>query len=347
MMKNKKVTISILTIIGITCTLVLSKFAFENIEENTNNAYIRADISQISPQVSGEITQVLVKDNQKVKKGELLATIDDKAFNIELARAKANEQSAIARKQNVEANLKRQDALLLVAEADLKAKQAELLFARQQQERYEKMAITGSGSREAAGKARTQAKTASANVTQAESNIKATKAMKNMLTAQLDESLSEIQLAQSQKEMAELNLSYTKINAPIDGVVDGKKVRIGEQVKAGEGLLSLVPQNELYIIANFQETQLEHVLPGLFVDIEIDTFSGKKLQGIVESIAPASGASFSLIKPENATGNFTKIVQRIPVKITFLPNNDQREVYSALRVGMSAEVSIKLKKDSK
>jgi membrane fusion protein (multidrug efflux system) len=140
--------------------------------------------------------------------------------------------------------------------------------------------------------------------------------------------------------MAELNLSYTRITAPIAGVVGKKSLRVGEFVKPGDVLLAIVPQDKLYIIANYQETQLENIAHGQEVDIHIDTFPGQTLKGLVDSIAPASCVSFAAVAPENATGNFTKIVQRIPVKIVFDINNEHETLLNALRVGMSVDVSI-------
>ncbi|MGP0982403.1 MULTISPECIES: HlyD family secretion protein [unclassified Serratia (in: enterobacteria)] len=339
-MANKKVAVAVLAVAVITLGLLMNKFFIKETQQNTNDAYIRADISRISPQIAGEIAQVLVRDNQWVKQGELLAVIDPREFNVALAQATAQEQSARARQDDAGANLTRQSALIAAALAERQAAQAELAFARQEQNRYQRMASSGAGSQQAAQQATTRVHMLSANVAQAEATLKAARNMEQVLQAKLADSDAELMLAQAKKAMAELNLSYTRITAPIGGVIGKKSLRVGEFVKPGDALLAIVPQDKLYIIANYQETQLENIAHGQSVDIHIDTFPGQTLKGLVDSIAPASGVSFAAAAPENATGNFTKIVQRIPVKIVFDINKEHAALLSALRVGMSADVSI-------
>ncbi|MGP3097953.1 HlyD family secretion protein [Serratia marcescens] len=339
-MANKKVAVAVLAVAVITLGLIMNKFFIKETQQNTNDAYIRADISRISPQIAGEIAQVLVRDNQWVKQGELLAVIDPREFNVALAQATAQEQSARARQDDARANLTRQSALIAAALAERQAALAELAFARQEQNRYQRMASSGAGSQQAAQQATTRVHTLSANVAQTEATLKAARNMEQVLQAKLADSDAELMLAQAKKAMAELNLSYTRITAPIGGVIGKKSLRVGEFVKPGDALLAIVPQDKLYIIANYQETQLENIAHGQSVDIHIDTFPGQTLKGQVDSIAPASGVSFAAVAPENATGNFTKIVQRIPVKIVFDINKEHAALLSALRVGMSADVSI-------
>ncbi|MGG4662075.1 HlyD family secretion protein [Providencia vermicola] len=337
---NKGVALAIAGILVVVGGLLINKFAIKKTMQNTNDAYIRADISRISPQISGVITQVLVQDNQWVKEGELLAEIDPREFTVALSQAIAQENSARARQDDAKANLARQYALISAAQAQLQSAQAELQFAHQEKTRYHKMATTGAGSQQAAQQATTRVQTMTASVAQAEASLKAAKNMLQVLQAKQSDSDAELTLAQAKKEMAKLNLSYTRITAPIAGVVGKKSLRVGEFVKPGDALMAIVPQDKLYIIANYQETQLQNITQGQTVDISIDTFPGQTLKGYVDSIAPASGASFSPVAPENATGNFTKIVQRIPVKITFDINKESAATMNALRVGMSADVSI-------
>ena len=275
-----------------------------------------------------------------MKEGELLAEIDPREFTVALSQAIAQENSARARQDDAKANLVRQYALISAAQAQLQSAQAELQFAHQEKTRYHKMATTGAGSQQAAQQATTRVQTMTASVAQAEASLKAAKNMLQVLQAKQSDSDAELTLTQAKKEMAKLNLSYTRITAPIAGVVGKKSLRVGEFVKPGDALMAIVPQDKLYIIANYQETQLQNITQGQTVDISIDTFPGQTLKGYVDSIAPASGASFSPVAPENATGNFTKIVQRIPVKITFDINKESAATMNALRVGMSADVSI-------
>lgn len=337
---NKGVALAIVGILVVVGGLLINKFAIKKTMQNTNDAYIRADISRISPQISGVVTQVLVQDNQWVKEGELLAEIDPREFTVALAQATAQESSARARQDDAKAQLSRQYALISAAQAQLHSAQAELQFAHQEKTRYHKMATTGAGSQQAAQQATTRVQTMTASVAQAEASLKAAKNMLQVLQAKQADSDAELTLAQAKKDMAKLNLSYTRITAPIGGVVGKKSLRVGEFVKPGDALMAIVPQDKLYIIANYQETQLQNITHGQAVDISIDTFPGQTLKGYVDSISPASGASFSPVAPENATGNFTKIVQRIPVKIIFDINKESAATMGALRVGMSADVSI-------
>ncbi|WP_353242472.1 HlyD family secretion protein [Providencia sp.] len=337
---NKGVALAIVGILVVVGGLLINKFAIKKTMQNTNDAYIRADISRISPQISGVVTQVLVQDNQWVKEGELLAEIDPREFTVALAQATAQESSARARQDDAKAQLSRQYALISAAQAQLHSAQAELQFAHQEKTRYHKMATTGAGSQQAAQQATTRVQTMTASVAQAEASLKAAKNMLQVLQAKQSDSDAELTLAQAKKDMAKLNLSYTRITAPIGGVVGKKSLRVGEFVKPGDALMAIVPQDKLYIIANYQETQLQNITHGQAVDISIDTFPGQTLKGYVDSISPASGASFSPVAPENATGNFTKIVQRIPVKIIFDINKESAATMGALRVGMSADVSI-------
>ncbi|EPL9569643.1 HlyD family secretion protein [Providencia rettgeri] len=337
---NKGVSLAIVGILVVVGGLLINKFAIKKTMQNTNDAYIRADISRISPQISGVVTQVLVQDNQWVKEGELLAEIDPREFTVALAQATAQESSARARQDDAKAQLSRQYALISAAQAQLHSAQAELQFAHQEKKRYHKMATTGAGSQQAAQQATTRVQTMTASVAQAEASLKAAKNMLQVLQAKQSDSDAELTLAQAKKDMAKLNLSYTRITAPIGGVVGKKSLRVGEFVKPGDALMAIVPQDKLYIIANYQETQLQNITHGQAVDISIDTFPGQTLKGYVDSISPASGASFSPVAPENATGNFTKIVQRIPVKIIFDINKESAATMGALRVGMSADVSI-------
>lgn len=339
-MVNKKISLAILAIIIVMLGILINKFYVKQTTQTTNDAYIRADISRISPQIAGVITEVRVHDNQWVKQGELLAVIDPREFSVALSQATAQEQSARAKQDDAKANLTRQYSLIAAAQAQLQAAQAELKFARQEQVRYQKIAASGAGSQQAAQQATTRVHTTTAELAQAEASLKAAKNMLQVLQAKQADSDAELTFAQAQKSMAELNLSYTQITAPISGIVGKKSLRVGEFVKPGDALMAIVPQDQLYIIANYQETQLEKITHGQPVEIKIDTFPDQKLKGYVDSIAPASAVSFSAVAPENATGNFTKIVQRIPVKIIFDANKDHPEMMNALRVGMSADVSI-------
>jgi len=335
---RNKIIITLVTAIAVIMIWLATKFA--KTEQYTNDAYIRADISQISPRIAGVISDVKVTDYQRVKKGELLAVIDQQEFKIAVKQARAAVHSASAKLADATAHLTRQHSVIAEAQAKVHSAQAELDFARQEQARYQRLAHTGAGSMQDAQRANTHIRIASAKLAQEQATLDATRDMLAVLQAQQAEAEAAKLSAQTVQSLAELNLSYTCITAPNDGVVGQKRVRVGEFVRPGTALLAIVPLEQAYIIANFQETQIRQVVAGQPVSIRLDTFSGITMKGFVDSIAPASGVSFAAIAPDNATGNFTKVTQRIPVKIVLDRQHTPRELLNALRIGMSAEVGI-------
>jgi membrane fusion protein (multidrug efflux system) len=308
--------------------------------ESTNDAYVQADYTIIAPKVSGYIAEVMVDDNQPVKTGQVLAKIDDRDFSTALVQAQADVEAAQASIQNLDAQLALQEATVDQAAADIASAEAGVTFARQDHSRYQDLMKTGYGTVQRAQQANADLQQQSALLQHDRAALVAAQKQIDVLKTQRGEAEAQLAHNQAVAQQATLNLSYTTITAPIDGVVGARSLRTGQYVQAGTQLMALVPLQASYVVANFKETQLTEMRNGQPATVEVDSFPGALIHGRIDSLAPASGLEFSLLPPDNATGNFTKIVQRIPVKIT-LDANDP--LVGLLRVGMSVEASIDTK----
>ncbi|HKS12253.1 MAG TPA: HlyD family secretion protein [Pseudomonas sp.] len=306
-------------------------------EQRTNDAYVIADYTVVAPKVAGFIKDVLVQDNQQVKARQLLALIDERDYQAALDAAQAQLLVAKAQSDDARATLDRQGSMIAQAQAAVSAAQAEMAFANQETARYSRLAEQGAGTVQNAQQARSRVDQAKARLANAQAALLAARKQVDILNAQVASADGQLKRAEAGVERANLDLSYTRIVAPVDGMVGERALRVGAYVNPGARLLSVVPLNQAYVVGNFQETQLTHVQPGQPVNISVDTFSGEILRGHVESIAPATGVTFAAVKPDNATGNFTKVVQRIPVKIVF---DAGQPLLDRLRVGMSVEATI-------
>lgn len=310
-------------------------------EVSTDDAYVQADNTTIAPRVSGYLTQVLAKDNEHVKAGQVLARIDDRDFKVALEQAKADVQAAKAAVDNKQASLDAQQSVINAAKATIDVDKANETFAQQDSARYSHLATTGYGSVQNAQQA--EARIAAARASIARDTATLTNAQKQIeiLKAEVAQAKATLLHDEAVQDQAELNLSYTTIVSPIDGVIGNRTLRIGQYVQAGTQLMAVVPMKAAYIVANYKETQLEDVRPGQPVNVEVDMFPGVEIPAHVDSLAPASGQQFALLPPDNATGNFTKIVQRIPVRITLDPGSP---LAGELRPGMSVYPTIETKK---
>ena len=297
---------------------------------STDDAYVKADNTTIAPKVSGYLTQVLVGDNEQVKAGQVLAQIDDRDFKVALDQAKADVAAAQATIVSKHAQLDVQQAVITAAKATVEVDTATKTFAGQENKRYTDLAATGYGSVQNAQAAQSRNASAEAAIQRDIANLASAEKQVELVKAELAQAVAASARAAAIQRQAELNLGYTTITAPIDGVVGNRTLRTGQFVQAGTQLMSLVPATGAYIIANFKETQLTDVHQGQKVDVAVDMFPGKIVHGHVNSLAPASGQEFALLPPDNATGNFTKVVQRIPVKIAL-----DSGAPIALRPGMS------------
>ena len=308
--------------------------------ESTDDAYVQADSTIIAPQVPGYLREVLVGDNQPVKAAQPLAKIDDREYVAALDQAKADVATAQADIQTITATLTQQQAIIAQARATVAVDQANLTYAEQENTRYSGLAKIGGASVELAQQAASKRDTAQATLTRDTAAVAAAEQQVGVLQAELAKAEATLQHNEAVQEQAQLNLGYTNIIAPIDGVVGARSLRLGEYVQAGTQLMAIVPLDAVYVVANFEETQLAAMRPGAPVSIVVDTYSKATVKGSVDSIAPASGEEFALLPPDNATGNFTKIVQRIPVKIAIDPNDPLR---GDLRPGMSVTATVDTK----
>lgn len=307
--------------------------------ETTDDAYIKADSTIIAPKVSGYIAQVMVNDNQAVTAGQLLAKIDDRDFRAALSQAQADVAAADAAVRNLEAQIALQQPIIEQGTADVAAAEANLKFAREEQARYDGLMKTGSGTVQRAQQTDAALRASNAQLQHAKSGLLAAERKVDVLTTQQAQAVAQRDRARAAEEQAALNLSYTAVSAPVDGTVGARSLRVGQFVQAGTQLMAVVPLGAVYVVANFKETQLTHVRNNQPVELTIDGFHGTRLRGHVDSLSPASGLEFALLPPDNATGNFTKIVQRVPVKIVL----DDHNLKGLLRPGMSAQPTIDTK----
>jgi membrane fusion protein (multidrug efflux system) len=307
--------------------------------ESTDDAYVKADSTIISPKVSGYIAQVLVGDNQPVKAGQVLARIDDRDFKAALDQAHADVAASEAAVRNLDAQIALQQPIIEQGTADVAAAEANLKFAQEEQARYDGLMKTGSGTIQRAQQTDAALREKIAQLQHGKSGLLAAQKEVDVLTTERAKAVAQLDRARAVEQQAALNLSYTQITAPVEGTVGARSLRVGQYVQAGTQLMAVVPLDAVYVVANFKETQLTHVRNGQPVEIRVDSFHGTRLRGHVDSLSPASGLEFALLPPDNATGNFTKIVQRVPVKIVL----DDHNLTGLLRPGMSAEPTVDTK----
>ena len=307
------------------------------VAQTTDDAYVRADLTRLSSRVAGEVLKVNVDDFQRVKAGDLLIQIDPADYEAQVAQAEAGVLGAQAALDNLANQIELQYATIAQAEAAQTSAEALEVEARQEQERQQSLEQTDAGTRQRLEQAVAAYAKAQADVRASRAVVAAQKHQQEVLQGTKKQRAADLEAAKAMLTAANLKLGYTKIIAPFDGVVSERQVQPGDYVNIGSNLINVVPLPNVYVIANYKETQLTHVRPGQRVDIRVDTFRDQKLSGRVDRIAPASGSQFALLPPDNATGNFTKVVQRIPVRIMF--DKDQ-PLLEKLLPGMSVETSI-------
>jgi membrane fusion protein, multidrug efflux system len=308
---------------------------------STDDAYVKADSTTIAPKVSGYIASVLVGDNEPVKAGQILAKIDDRDFRVALNQASADLEAAKAAVSTKLAAITAQQSVIDAAQATIAVDQASLTFAEQDDKRYAQLASNGYGSVQNAQQAASRLAGGRAAVARDNASLANATKQLDVLKAELTQAQATVARDEAVQNQAELNLSYATVTSAVDGVVGNRTLRVGQYVQAGTQLMAVVPLSAAYIVANYKETQLADVHPGQPVSIAVDTYPGVTFNGHVDSIAPASGQEFALLPPDNATGNFTKVVQRIPVKIVLDPTSG---FAGELRPGMSVYPTIETKR---
>ncbi|MBR1136500.1 MULTISPECIES: HlyD family secretion protein [Bradyrhizobium] len=305
--------------------------------QTTNDAYVRADLTQLSSRVAGEVLKVAVSDFQRVKAGDLLIQIDPADYEAQVSQAEATVEAAQAALDNLSNQIELQYATIAQAEAQQVSAGAAEVQARQEEERQQSLSQSEAGTRQRLEQATAAYAKAQADVRASRAVIAAQRHQLEVLTGTKKQRGADLAGAKAALAAARLKLGYTRITAPFDGVVGQRQVQAGDYVNVGSSLIAVVPLPQVFIVANYKETQLTHVAPGQPVDITVDTFPGEQMHGRVERIAPASGSQFALLPPDNATGNFTKVVQRIPVRIALDPN---QPLLARLLPGMSVVTHI-------
>lgn len=301
-------------------------------QQDTDDAYVGGDITVISAKVPGYIATVAVSDNQVVHAGDLLARLDDRDYRAALARADGAVAARKAELANLEATRAVQAALIAQAKATVDASQAEIVRSQDDDRRFERLVDKAAVSVQAAQKAAADYRQAAANGQKAQAGLAVATRQLAVIDTQQQQAAAGLAQAMAEREAASLNLGYTELRAPIDGVVGNRRARAGAYAATASQLMVIVPAHGLWVDANFKESQLAGIQPGDPATIEADAVPGRVFHGRVASVAPATGAQFSVLPAENATGNFTKIVQRVPVRIVL----DQADAaLDALRPGLS------------
>ena len=305
--------------------------------QTTNDAYLQADQVTIAPKVQGYVEQVFVGDNQHVVAGQPLVRIDKASYNIILAQQAA---ALDAQRADIEAfarQVAQQRAVVLRAKADLTGARADAAYAGGEADRVEKLTALGVETRQRAAQARDQASKATASVRSGEAAIVQAEEQVATLQAQQQQVRAQVAAAEAQLRTAQLNLDDTLIRASVDGEVGDRSVRVGQFVQPGTRLMTLVPVRDIYLVANFKETQVDRIRVGQVANVKVDALRGPPIQAVVDSFAPGTGAQFALLPSENATGNFTKVVQRIPIRLQLRDASIPRD---HLLPGLSATVRI-------
>ena len=317
--------------------LTLARTESEASSQSTDDAYVQADLTAVAAQVPGVIAEVAVQDNQPVQAGQLLLRLDDRDLKVALAQAKARVASAQAGLDALQAQIKRHRSEVQAAQATLAADNANLALALANRNRFASMAQDGSGTQQSQQQSDAQWLVARAALQRNEAALQAAQQQLGVLLAERDRASANLAGANAEQAGAELRLSYTRVTAPVSGVVAARTARLGGYLQVGQPVVTLVPLTGVYVEARFRETQWARIHEGQPVTLAVDALPGVTLQGHVASLAPASGASLSAVAARNATGNFTKIVQRLPVRIALEPG---QAALAQLRVGMSVQPQI-------
>ena len=311
--------------------------------ETTDNAFVQADTVTVAPLVDGYVAEVLVNDNETVRPGQVLVRIDPASIKARLAQAEANAQALEAGVWQVDDKVRLGQAMIAQRSAAVEAAHAEAGLARAELDRYGQLASHGWVSTQRAQTARAAEQQASAAVSEAAAALEAERRSAAALGSARAQSVAEAEAARAAVEQARIDLDRTEIRAPAAGVIGARSVRPGQYVRPGVALMSIVPLSQSYVVANFKETQVSRLRIGQPVEIRADAFGDQAIKGRVESFAPATGAEFALIPVENAVGNFTKIAQRLPVRIAVDPS---QPLAGALRPGLSLKVKVDVREDT-
>lgn len=305
--------------------------------QSTDDAYVGGDVTLMAAKVPGYITEVAVTDNQQVHAGDVLVRIDNRDYRAALAKAEGAVAAQQALLANLDARQNLQLATITEAKAAAAAVNADTVRAHDDQVRYANLVAKSAVSIQSSQKADADYKQAVANGEKAKAGVLAAERQLDVIATQKQQAQAALAQAVAERDLAHINLGHTELVAPVDGTIGNRRARVGAYAASGGQLLSIVPSKGLWIDANFKEGQLAKMKPGMRATIVADVLPGKVFHGRVESLSPATGAQFSVLPPENATGNFTKIVQRVPVRIVL---DEEDAKLGVLRPGLSVEAEV-------
>ncbi|MGZ2432608.1 HlyD family secretion protein [Rhizobium redzepovicii] len=331
-----------LLVVGAVCVLVgLSSQRWDRWTagadvQSTDNAYVRAELSRLSARVAGNVSAVNVGDFDHVKAGKVLVEIDASDYQAKRDQAQAALDAATAQLSNLGNQENLQRAAIRQAEAQSSVAQANAALAKTEADRQATLLTTGASTQQKADQARSSLQSTNASALAADAAVASAKAQLQYIEGQTPQLTANVESAKAALKAADLSLSYTKITAPFDGVVSERQVHVGDYVTVGTNSIAIVPLPSVYLIANFKETQLSRMKEGQAVTVTVDALPGQTFTGKLTRLSPASGSQFALLPADNATGNFTKVVQRVPVRIDF----EASPALERLRSGMSAVVSV-------
>ncbi|SEN11654.1 membrane fusion protein, multidrug efflux system [Luteibacter sp. UNCMF331Sha3.1] len=308
--------------------------------QDTDDAYVGGDTTVVGSKVSGYIEKILVTDNQVVRRGDLLVQIDDRDYKAAVARAEASVAAQEAALHNLDATAELQRSVIAEAQAGVAAARAEATRAKLDDARYSELSGRSAVSIESAQRARATFQTARAATDKASAAAAAAKSQLDVIDTQRGQVRAALASATAELDLARLNLSYTQLRAPMDGTIGNRRARVGTYANAASPMLVVVPAHGLWVDANFKEDQLSRMKVGQAVDVRADVMPDRHFRGHIASLAPATGSQFSVLPPENATGNFTKIVQRVPVRVVLDGADGDLGV---LRPGLSVTATVDTK----
>lgn len=305
--------------------------------QTTDDAYLQADTISIAPKINGYVGELLVVDNQSVKRGDILVRLDTRKYQAASEQAVATTAAKEADLAKAEADLNQQNAAIAQARAELQGSQADFRHAQLEVERYAPLARSGAEPEERLAQLKNELAQASSTVTAKQAALRSSQSHYATLQAQLKQAHAQVGVAQASEAQAQLDVDDGLIRSPLDGRIADRGVRVGQYVQPGTRLLTVVPMDAIYLTANYKETQIGDMRAGQSVTVHVDALPRSELHGKIDSLAPGTGAQFALLPPSNATGNFTKIVQRVPVRIRLeIP----AELRNAIVPGLSATVDV-------
>ena len=319
-LNRKKLIGVLLCLVAIALGAAAWMWGRSSAEISTDNAYVRGDVTSLAPKVGGYVTAVEIEDNQFVEAGDILFRIDDRDYRARLAQAEANVRAARARLTNIDAESSLQQAMIRQATAQRQSAIAELGLAKKASDRRRQLIRSSAVSQAQVDESDAARTRAEAAVDAASAALDAQQERINVLATQREAALAAVAQAEAARDLARIDLESTVVRAPVGGVVGNRQVRVGRLVSPGAPLLDIVPVDNIWLVANFKETQVAGIRPGQQVRIYIDGYPDSTFEGVVDSFAPGSGSAFSLLPSDNATGNFVRVVQRVPVKIRLVNN---------------------------